>query len=382
MKILRFLASTSLKSGGPQNGIKSLSPYLEKNNISTNIISLDENLEEIKGVEKIFSFKRYTKYNFNLKALFSILTMSKLYKSCDLIIIHGHWQFHVLLGLLVSLFYKKPYLVMPHGMLDPWFARELNISKIIKKSIWILYEYMLLKNAKFICFTSKEELRKSFFTYNSQLNNNIIIPYGISNNKRNTFKNITKKKETHFLRIIYIGRFHKKKNLEALLLALKDCLKKAIPVKLTLVGEDNSKYSKRILELIKNLSINENIEVIKFITDNRKMNFYNENDFSIVASFQENFCISAIESISMGVPVIISNQCDLSSELKNKKISINISTDVKSISSGIVQAYDMKKDKKNFLEMRKRCIKVFNDSYSYKKITPKIIEIYKSSIKQ
>ena len=34
---------------------------------------------------------------------------------------------------------------MPHGMLDPWFARELNISKIIKKSIWILYEYMLLK---------------------------------------------------------------------------------------------------------------------------------------------------------------------------------------------------------------------------------------------
>ena len=112
------------------------------------------------------------------------------------------------------------------------------------------------------------------------------------------------------------------------------------------------------------------------------MNFYNENDFSIVASFQENFCISAIESISMGVPVIISNQCDLSSELKNKKISINISTDVKSISSGIVRAYDMKKDKRNFLEMRKRCIKVFNDSYSYKKITPEIIEIYKSSIKQ
>ena len=84
----------------------------------------------------------------------------------------------------------------------------------------------------------------------------------------------------------------------------------------------------------------------------------------------------------MGVPVIISNQCDLSSELKNKKISINISTDVKSISSGIVRAYDMKKDKRNFLEMRKRCIKVFNDSYSYKKITPKIIEIYKSSINQ
>ena len=107
MKILRFLASTSLKSGGPQNGIKSLSPYLEKNNISTNIISLDENLEEIKGVEKIFSFKRYTKYNFNLKALFSILTMSKLYKSCDLIIIHGHWQFHVLLGLLVSYFIRS-----------------------------------------------------------------------------------------------------------------------------------------------------------------------------------------------------------------------------------------------------------------------------------
>lgn len=382
MKILRFLASTSINSGGPQNGIKSLSPYLEKNNISTNIISLDKNHAEIKGIDKIYSFKRYTKYNFNLKALFSIFTLSKLYKNTDLIIIHGHWQFHALLGFLVSLFYNKPFLVMPHGMLDPWFTRVFTINKVIKKIIWILYEYKLLKNAKFICFTSKEELRKSFLTYNSESNNNIIIPYGIKDNKRYISKDAILKKESNILKIIYIGRFHKKKNLESILLATKDCLNNGIPVKLTLVGIDNSKYSHKILDLVKNLSINENLEFIEFITDDRKMNFYNENDFSIVASFQENFCISAIESISMGVPVIISNKCDLSSELKNKKISVNISTDVKSISSGILDAYNIKKDKINFLEMKKRCLKVFNDSYSYKKITPRIIDIYKSSLKK
>ncbi len=378
MKILRFLASTALNSGGPQNGIKSISPYLEKNNISTNIISLDKNPEEIKGVEKIYSFKRYTKYNFNIKALFSIFTLSKVYKKTDLIIIHGHWQFHALLGFLVCLFYKKPYLVMPHGMLDPWFTREFNINKIIKRVIWILYEYRLLKYAKFICFTSKEELRKSFLTYNSKYNNNIIFPYGIGNNS----KNITQKSENDILKIIYIGRFHKKKNLESILLAIKDCVIKGIPIKLTLVGQDDSKYSKSILDLKKKLSINKNLELIRFTTDNKKMNFYSENDFSIVASFQENFCISAIESLSMGVPVIISKNCDLSDELKNKKISIDISTDVKSISSGIMHAYAIKKDKKIHNDMKKRCIKVFNDFYSYKKITPKIIDIYKSSIKK
>ena len=188
MKILRFLPSASLKSGGPQNGIKSLSPYLKKNNISKNIISLDETNEAIKGVDKIYSFKRFTRYNFNLEALFSILTLSKLYKSTDLIIIHGHWQFHALLGFLVSLFYKKPYLVMPHGMLDPWFTRVFNFNKVLKKVIWIFYEYRLLKRAKFICFTSKEELRKSLLTYNSASNNNIIIPYGICNNSKNISK--------------------------------------------------------------------------------------------------------------------------------------------------------------------------------------------------
>ena len=67
MKILRFLASTSLKSGGPQNGIKSLSPYLEKNNVSTNIISLDENLEEIKGVEKIVELELSSEETENFK---------------------------------------------------------------------------------------------------------------------------------------------------------------------------------------------------------------------------------------------------------------------------------------------------------------------------
>ena len=44
-------------------------------------------------------------------------------KDCDLVVVHGLWQYHGLAARSACLAQRKPYAVYPHGMLDPFGSR-------------------------------------------------------------------------------------------------------------------------------------------------------------------------------------------------------------------------------------------------------------------
>ena len=96
MRILRLVPSISVKLG-PQNGIYSLTPLLTKKGIKTSILTLDYDRDDFQIFDEIYKFNSITDYKFNFKALVSVFFLKKEIKSFNLLIIHGHWQFHVLL---------------------------------------------------------------------------------------------------------------------------------------------------------------------------------------------------------------------------------------------------------------------------------------------
>ena len=85
----------------------------------------------------------------------------------DAVLMHGLWQG----GWTVNRTLRgtrTPYLVFPHGMLDPWFRRGYPVKHLKKQLYWLLREARVLREAAAVCFTCDEErrvARTTFFPY-------------------------------------------------------------------------------------------------------------------------------------------------------------------------------------------------------------------------
>lgn len=60
---------------------------------------------------------------------------------------------------------RAPYLVFPHGMLDPWFARAYPGKHFKKQFYWWWRERRVVRDAAAVCFTCEEERRLAAHTF-------------------------------------------------------------------------------------------------------------------------------------------------------------------------------------------------------------------------
>ncbi|GAP33953.1 glycosyltransferase [Piscinibacter sakaiensis] len=86
----------------------------------------------------------------------------------DVVIVHGMWQYHGYCVAKVARSTGMRYVIFLHGMLDPWFAKRYPLKHLKKWLYWPWAEYRVLKGARFVLFTTEEELhlaRQSFWLY-------------------------------------------------------------------------------------------------------------------------------------------------------------------------------------------------------------------------
>jgi len=82
----------------------------------------------------------------------------------ELVIAHGLWQWP---GIRARTG-RSPYLVFPHGMMDPWFKRTYPLKHLKKQTYWWYAQGRVMQDAYAVCFTTEEEKRlaqDTFFPY-------------------------------------------------------------------------------------------------------------------------------------------------------------------------------------------------------------------------
>jgi len=86
----------------------------------------------------------------------------------DAVVANGIWQFHLLAAYLAIRGSSTPFLVFPHGMLDPWFRYRYPLKHLKKWLVWPWAIYPPLRGADAVCFTCDQErllARHSFWLY-------------------------------------------------------------------------------------------------------------------------------------------------------------------------------------------------------------------------
>lgn len=189
-----------------------------------------------------------------------------------------------------------------------WFVRgNLKQDSFKKKLVWNLSQRYLLRNAYFILVSSKAGKVSVLQDHKIPKEKVFVVPNIISEkvieNDKPNLQVIENSKTEELIRIVYIGRIHRKKKIHEIISNL-DILRLPSPACLTVAGycEDNQ-YIRELKRLAEQKQIQ--VRILTNITEEQKSLMLKESDLFISMSDRENFGISIFEALWSGLCVIV-----------------------------------------------------------------------------
>jgi glycosyltransferase involved in cell wall biosynthesis len=241
---------------------------------------------------------------------------------CDLVVIHGLWQYHGMAVRKVCKAFGRPYLVYPHGMLDPW-ALQQSWSKRLGKSInWFATTRNVLQDASRLCFTCEEEHESARPALQGINTLPAIVPLGVEGppDDVDTLRDEGRKRHAQFSPtrvVLFLGRLHPKKGCDLLLEAYarwRATHGTSLRTHLRMAGPAcSTEYFENLQALCVKLGlvIDQDVSFPGMVSGRDKWQELAAADTLILPSHQENFGIVVGEALACHIPVLLSTRVNI-----------------------------------------------------------------------
>lgn len=250
----------------------------------------------------------------------------------DIIHAHGIWQYLSLATWLAKARIGAKLVISAHGMLDPWILSRSRLKKFLAT---LVYQGPQLRAADCLHALCPQEAA-SYRAFG--LSNPIcLIPNGVDphpDTARNSpppwHEDIALDKNV----ILYLGRLHPKKGLDNLLLAWREWkagVGEAAPWFLAIAGWGDEEYTATIRRACAD---GPDIRFLGPLYGQAKAAALLRSAAFILPSFSEGLPLVVLEAWAAGVPVLMTEHCNLPVGFKSGA-AIPIETDVESIRQGL-----------------------------------------------
>lgn len=295
MKIIQVCPRYSPRIGGVETHVKELSKGLIEKGFEVEIYSTDSqnkklSVEFINGI-KIFrcrSFSPNNAYYFS-PTLYHVLKKSRY----DVIHAHSYHAFPLLIGALANR-KKKPLVTTFH-----YYGSGYSTFRAMLHIPYMVFGFYIVNSTNRIICVSTHEKKIIENKFPLASNKTIHIPNGVNYERFANSKPILDEKG---FKILYIGRLSPEKNLKALFFAYKELQERIEETKLIIVGRGpDLPYLKKLSE---RLSLR-NVIWIDRVSHDSIASYYKSADVFVLPSGKEVQCISVLEAMASGLPVII-----------------------------------------------------------------------------
>lgn len=230
-------------------------------------------------------------------------------RRADIVHVHTLWSPLNVSARYACLKHDRPYVLMPHGMLDPY---SLSV-KALKKSTYLrFFESRNMALARRMIYTTSEEERLAGLAGLS-LPPGALVPLGARASSAST-DDLRPQFLTRFpqaegkRRLLFLGRLHPKKGIDRILNALQD-VRRSIPnVLLIVAGDGEPQYTRDIRQLVSSLALDDHVLFAGHLDGELKWASFAASEVFVLPSRQENFAITVAEAMQMGVPVVITDK--------------------------------------------------------------------------
>jgi glycosyltransferase involved in cell wall biosynthesis len=241
-------------------------------------------------------------------------------------VIHGLWQYHSY-GSYRVVRGRTPYVVFPHGMLDPWFKRTFPLKHLKKQVYWLAREYRVLRDARAVCFTTPIERDDATKTLWPQRWNPAVVSFGTSAPPGNG----ARQREAFLARypglrqrrfFLFLSRIHRKKGCDLLLEALSRLAAAHPDLDLVMAGPDEEGLRPDLETQARRLHIEHRVHWTGMLEGDLKWGAFHAAEAFVLPSHQENFGVAVVEALACGVPVLISDKVNIWPDLAHDEAGI------------------------------------------------------------
>jgi glycosyltransferase involved in cell wall biosynthesis len=247
----------------------------------------------------------------------------------DLIEIHAIFSAFTLQAGKICRNHRKPYIIRPHGSLDPF---DLRKHALLKRLVGPVLVRPLLAGANLLLATAALESER-LVLYGATVEK-AVIPLPIllddEHGSRNSFRN------RHNIPldaqvVLFLSRLDYKKGLEFLIPALARLKQKFPRLWFVLAGSGDPAYVKKTEQVLAEFNTSEFTRRIGFVTGQEKRDAFAAADIFALPSLNENFGIVNIEAMQAGLPLLISDQVYICREIEAAGSGIICSPSVNSV---------------------------------------------------
>lgn len=364
MKVLTFLTSISLKTGGPSRSVPMLVKGLAENGVDITLMTVradDMNTHALEGT----TAKLHVLDKFDAAEVETFIKAERF----DIIQIQSMWdpRYHKVVKIAQK--HNIPYIITPRGMLEPW---SLSQKKWKKRLAMLLYQKADLMKASCI-FTTAEMEAKHVHDLGIHVPCSV-IPNGIETEGYpcRTSIDVVKKQ------VLFLSRIHVKKGIELLVEAWKRLHPEYKDWKLVIVGNGEADYIASLKTLVEKAGLADSVSIKDPVFGSAKLKLYQSSFLFVLPSYSENFGMVIAEAMSCGVPALTTTNCPW--EILNEtKTGWCIDLSVENLEKTLREAFAMEPEM--LYEMGQRASKVVFENFNYRNVAARTKVLYEWLLK-
>ncbi|MBT4072239.1 MAG: glycosyltransferase [Chloroflexi bacterium] len=312
MNVLHVVAGLEVRHGGPPRVVASLTSALKRAGVSSTIFSPvfsgdREHLIDTPDADiRLFGTGKLSRWwpghSPDMKS-----ALEDEAADYDIVHIHEMWHHPHFAAARASRALGIPFVISPHGSLDPWALALGGLKKRIYSRIW---QRDILRNAAAahgLTDTEANQIRDYGFDGPVP-----VIPNGIDAGEFQQTGDVAalehRYPELKGKRVVlFLGRLHEKKGLDLLLEAFIRLHKTRPDTHLLIVGPDDG-YRQTLEESIKRAGLSAVTLTGPFGGDER-VGALSRADVYALPSYSEGFSVGVLEALAAGIPSVISTFC-------------------------------------------------------------------------
>ena len=289
-------------------------------------------------------------------------------------IAHGLWQWPGVAAYQNWKRRKIPFLVFPHGMLDPWFKTTFPLKHFKKQLYWWWRQGRILSNAHAVCFTTEDEMQLAQNTFWPYKCREIVTGLGVCDPPKNEehqksvfvekFPIILDKKV-----LLYMGRLHPKKGLDLLLNAIAKNFPEDSLLVIAGPVDQSDPYVQKLQDISKGFG--KKVLWTDMLEGDLKWGALGTADALILPSHQENYGMVVAEACSVGTPVLTTNKVNLHCEILEYEAGI-VEDDTQRGIDNLVLAWIKRKHQ----HMHENALRCFQEKLHISNTARKIVDLF------
>lgn len=383
LRILHVTPSLGASYGGPAVVVRDLTRALAKQGLTVDVATTDDDGEGTLDVPLDQPVERDGVQMFHLPRrssgsyLFSWALTRWLWRNVaayDVVHVHSVFSYPSLAASRIAGSKKRPYVLSPHGMVEPW---SLNHKGWKKAPYMRLVERQTLSRAAALHALADAERRNiEALRLSAPV---FVLPNGVDLDafatlpERAAFE--SRYPETAGKKIVlFMGRIDPKKGLDLLVRAFADVTRRDLAGRLHLViaGPDLVDHKAAIENLIAAEGIGESVTFTGLLEDVEKLRALAAADLYVLPSHSEGFSMATLEALAAGCAVVITEACNFP-EVTNAGAGVVIQTAVEPLT----EALDgLLRDDARRREMGRRGRELVFSRYGWSSIARGMSEVY------